>query len=71
MRKPVLVRGPASLLQPNPQAGGMSGHLEQRCAGTAPATASFARKLIDRFGNDREKLYAVAETLKHGLQNRG
>jgi Protein of unknown function (DUF3606) len=23
-----------------------------------------ARKLIERFGNDREKLYAVAETLK-------
>jgi Protein of unknown function (DUF3606) len=27
-----------------------------------------ARKLIERFGNDREKLYAAAETLKQGRQ---
>lgn len=27
-----------------------------------------ARKLIDRFGSDREKIYAAAETLKQGRQ---
>ena len=27
-----------------------------------------ARKLIERFGNDREKIYAAAETLKQGRQ---
>jgi hypothetical protein len=26
-----------------------------------------ARKLIERFGNDREKLDVTAETLKHGF----
>ena len=28
-----------------------------------------ARKLIERLGNDREKLYAVAEMLKQGRVN--
>ena len=27
-----------------------------------------ARKLIERFGNDREKLYAAAESIKLGRQ---
>jgi hypothetical protein len=27
-----------------------------------------ARKLIQRFGSDREKIYAAAETLKQGRQ---
>jgi hypothetical protein len=29
-------------------------------------TSAEARKLIERFGNDREKLYSAAETLKLG-----
>jgi hypothetical protein len=32
-------------------------------------TSEEARKLIDRFGGNRDKIYAAAETLKQGRQN--
>lgn len=37
-------------------------HLAQQCG----ISSSDARKLIQRLGNDREKLYAAAELLKQG-----